>query len=280
MKSKIGCLVLLASLLGLQTAAAQDYPTQPPPRYGEQKPFTMAAEPPGRLSDYILYRRSDSCYCPVGGNGPVQTELYLRNGASFPLGRGVFGDALGTGWMIQGGARVLFFDPPERRAWFLDASISNTWNQERNRTTTVPLSVLVPSPIPGFGPVRVNFGEGGVPPVTVRDLNRTFVNFGGGWLWNLGGPTEQGDWQARVGVDGGGRYGSGRARTVELESRSDVIYGAYVGAQFDMERNCGCGKFLAGVRAEYSYTWTDVFQAQNQTDFDEINLLVHLGLRY
>src|SRR5262249_3695160 len=50
------------------------------------------------------------CHGPVGGNGPVGWEVYLRSGVSLPFGGGALTSRLDPGWIIQGGARSLFFN--------------------------------------------------------------------------------------------------------------------------------------------------------------------------
>lgn len=280
MKLRIVFLVILFCMLcGNGLLCAQTYPTTPPlQEYGTPLPGPNAnAPPPITPSEWILYRRPDCCG-PVGGHGPIHTELYARSGISFPFGGGVYGRSLGPGWVAQGGARVLFFNQPMSHAWFLDVSVSNVYNRERIHNTTVPMSFVVPGGV-GQPPRRINFGQGGVPPVTLRSLNRTFFNFGGGKMWYLNDPNDPTSWHWRLGFDVGGRYGSGRARFVEVRKTSHPLYGTYAAIQGDVEIPCGRCNFIGGLRTEWDYTWTSILQSNN-ANFQEINLLFHFGVRY
>src|SRR5262249_25875245 len=127
--------------------------------------------------------------------------------------------------------------------------------------------------------------------------NQTFVNLGFGRDWYFGDPavgccrpgcgngTCEGDdancfrhWSWRIGVDGGGRYGTGSTQYVQVRERSDVIGGAFLGAHADVEIPCGCCMFMGGIRGEWNYTWTDIMQ--RKSDVQEINLLFTVGVRY
>ena len=67
-------------------------------------------------------------------------------------------------------------------------------------------------------------------------------------------------------------------RLREVTHRTDVIGGAYVGTHLLYEFLCWNSIVNVGVRTEYSYTWSDIFQ--RASDFSEINLLFNLGVRY
>lgn len=273
-----GLVGLLA--LAVSTANGQDYQTKPPTPYGMPADRGPSFEPPAAKSDWMAYPRPAYCCGPVGGHGPIGTELYLRSGVSFPIAGGVYRDALNPGWVIQGGGRVLLFDPPQHRAWYLDLSISNIRNDGQDPATRVPLSILVQT---GTNPITnqpiiqlVNFGQGGVPGVGLRDLNRTFVNaavgrfaYFDGWLGDV--------W--RIGVDVGGRWGAARGSLEEAPNRTGVIYGAFVGFQLDASLPVEGVRFDWGIRGEYSYTWMDILQANN-ADLQDLNLLLNVGVHY
>jgi hypothetical protein len=129
--------------------------------------------------------------------------------------------------------------------------------------------------------------------VSIEDLNRTFFNVGFGRDWYLfgeaptylnrgcgengcgcGGPV----W--RIGVDGGGRYGTAKLEVNQVRHRTDTIAAMYVGAHSDVEVPCGCCIFQAGIRVEYDYTWMDILQEQNDADVQGINLLFTIGTRF
>jgi hypothetical protein len=130
--------------------------------------------------------------------------------------------------------------------------------------------------------------------VSIEDLNRTYFNVGFGRDWYLFGeaPTylnrscgENGCcgcgspvW--RIGVDGGGRYGSAKLELNQLRHRTDTMAGMFVGAHSDVEVPCGCCIFQAGIRVEYDYTWMDILQEHNDADVQGINLLFSIGTRF
>jgi hypothetical protein len=271
-------LVLAWAFGNLQAARAQSPSLLPMPAPVTTEPAPVPSEPPGSLvpSDWILYRKSETCCGPIGCDGPLKTEFFLRAGWSFPIGTGIYGDTLTTGWAIEGGARLLFFNPTRDGAWSLGLSGSNIWNQGKNPNVRIPLSILLPN---AQGVVeRVELGKGNLPGVTVRDLNRTFVNVIVGKDWFLSGPVNNCTWNWRVGLDAGGRYGSASAQFHEIRARTDVIGGIFVGGHTDLDIPCGCCVFNAGLRTEWSYTWSDILQ--QSSDVEEINLLFTVGVRY
>jgi hypothetical protein len=128
-----------------------------------------------------------------------------------------------------------------------------------------------------------------------RDLNRTTVNLGLGHEWYLWGcANDNCNW--RVGFDAGGRFGTEKvnftgtfpqptiaapAPTVTtIPSHSDAIASAFVALHSEIEWCCGRCIAQAGIRGEYSYTWSDILQTQNNADLQELALLIELGLRF
>jgi hypothetical protein len=290
------------------------------------------------------------CCGPVGGNGPVQMEIYLQQGVAIPFSDGVWGHTLQAGWDIQGGGRSLFFNPEQDAAWVVDISLSNNHYHGENPAYQVPLThILIPTPSTGLdarligpGTGIVNFvpqavynklplvpagsptltpavtrttgfkvlklgtaanavtGSAGspttfaAPGVSIADLNETFANLGFGRDWYLFGqaPTylscaggNCGDhgcggvaW--RVGVDGGGRYGTAKLELHDIRHRTDTIAGLFVAAHSDLEIPCGCCIFQAGLRVEYDYTWMDILQTPNDTDLENFNVLLSAGVRF
>src|SRR5262249_48141453 len=116
------------------------------------------AEAPKGLSDWILYTRPECCG-PIGANGPINTELYIRTGPCLPVGGGIFGHTLKTGWMIDGGGRSLFFNPQLDAAWTIDLGVSNIYNQGQHADIKIPIPT---SPT-------------ATTPASIRNLNRTTV---------------------------------------------------------------------------------------------------------
>jgi hypothetical protein len=245
----------------------QDYPYSPPP---------PTPEPPGHLSNWILYHQSDTCYCPVGGNGPIKCEFYINNGLSFPFGNSVYGQTLQTGWEIQGGLRTMFYNTTRDRAWYIDTGIGNTHNDTRQNELRIPLTIIVPNA--AGVPTLTTFGQGDIPGVTIRSLDRTYVNLGLGRSWYLR-PQTYDSWTVRIDADAGARYGSVDAKFHEIRHRSKPFESAYTGLQSNLEIPCGCCVFFGGLRAEFNYTWTHVLQA-NKANFPEVNLIFCTGVRY
>src|SRR5262249_58975309 len=101
-------------------------------------------------------------------------------------------------------------------------------------------------PTAGGGAAPVNFGiDPGVPGVTVRDMNRTFVNLGFGREWYLD-PANTCGLRWRAGFDVGGRYGVNNVEFQEIRHRTDTIGGLYAALHTDVECPCGGLAFLLG----------------------------------
>ena len=125
------------------------------------------------------------------------------------------------------------------------------------------------------------FGKDGIPGVTLRQLNRTFFDVGAGKEWYLWGAANSTGPMFRIGLDGGGRWGSAMAEFNEIRHRTDVIGGVWAAGHADFEIPCGgCCIFQAGLRVEYGYTWSDILQIQNKSDVQDINILFNVGLRF
>ena len=80
------------------------------------------------------------------------------------------------------------------------------------------------------------------------------------------------------GVDGGGSWGTEEATMEIIRHRTDVIHGIYAAAHTDYEIPCGCCSLVGGLRCEWSYTWSGIFQTQS--DIQSINFLATVGIRY
>jgi hypothetical protein len=287
-------LAFLALPLGMARAQVSEGPSKgeqvvppPLPSYGTGAPVPfplpdngpVETVPDGTqrcLSDWITYRRGGCCTGPIGGDPPLVSELYIRTGLSFPFGGQTFSHVSDVGWSIQGGGRMLFFDMAMERAWTVDVGISSHYNRADDFDTRIPLNIIVPNE---FGiPTRVQFGAGGIPGVTIHSFHRTFVNAALGREVYLRGSALDPGGKLRVGWDAGGGWGSGSAEFHQIRHRVDVIGRAFVAVHSDLEIPCGCCTFQAGLRSEYSYTFSDILQAQS--DLQEINLLFNFGVRY
>lgn len=287
------------------TEAIAPAPTTTPETAPAAESPAPAPEPTG-LSRWITYACPDCCG-PVGGDGPIKDELYIRTGPSLPVAGPIFGHVLTTGWDVQGGGRTLFFNPDRDRAWTVDLSINSIWNDGQHADRKFPLFLLV-QPLPAVANATPDVFRANGILGTLRNMNRTSVNLALGREWFLmgnaascacGGP----NW--RVGIDGGGAYGTQsaevqidtipgnpavnvtpvptQATTTQvhmLRRRTDTIGGAFFALHTDLEIPCGCCVFLAGFRAELSYTWSDILQRQNDSNMMDVNLLIQCGVRF
>jgi hypothetical protein len=224
------------------------------------------------LSDWITYNRNGCCAGPTGNYLPLMHELFLRSGVAAPLPNTIVGKNLNAGWEIEGGGRLLWFNPPADRAWVIEASISTVENWHGTLDTKFPLNVIV-------GGVREKFGTGKVPGLSIRGLNRTFVNLGPGREWYLLGSAISPGRKLRVGLDAGGRWGTAKMDLTKIPHRTDTIAGMYLGAHIDLEIPCaGACVFYTGLRTEWDYTWMDILQ--RSSDIMGINALATVGVRW
>lgn len=260
----------------------------PPP---EQGPAVYLGPP---LSPWLVYARSPCCCGPVGQcGGPMSYEIFFRSGFAFPVGGGIFGDFLHTGWDVEGGGRLLFFNQPATKAWTLTVSVSNIFNRtgdanEPINLYRVPVRTAIEVPGQTNVPGSLRATTPAVVPVphvvaTVSSLNQTFANFGGGREWYLLGTAHPALMQGcnwRIGLDGGGRWGSGMVQFNEINHHTDVIGGLYAAIHTDVEYPWRCGILQAGIRYEYNYIWTSLLQGQNNGDYQSMNLLFQIGMRF
>ncbi|MBO0697433.1 MAG: hypothetical protein J2P46_03500 [Zavarzinella sp.] len=213
----------------------------------------------------VPYPGGDCCG-PVGANGPIGQEVYLRVGANFPLGNGLLARSLNTaGLTTQIGGRSQFFDPQGDAAWAVDVHLQYQYNNADAQDT-------------------VTFrGE----PVFVRDLHRWAVGLGGGRDMFLTAPGfVGGTWDAnfRIGWDVGARWGSGHVDLTPLfepdgyRRHQDVFAQTFAGVMATMEVPVGGYTWICGGRLEWDYTFSDLIP--KGSSFHEINTLVVLGVRY
>lgn len=306
-------LALVLALLGSSTGWAQELPGPPLNDPKRIAPHAAPGEIPAQAqgapagpSGWMTYTAPDCCG-PFGG-GPVLMEVYMRNGASVPVGGRVFGDGLDVGWMFQGGGRSLFFNPEQDKAWTLDLNITNIAQTANRNASGIPMNVLVPRPsdpnnpnnnnpmingqsldpiflsppYPADAAIPIRFGtDPRFPGLTVSSLNRTFVGAGIGREWYLNGSANNGCRLWRAGFDAGGRFGTAKANFKEIPHRTDAISGVFAGFHTDMEIPWGCCKLILGARAEWDYTWTEaLLQPQNDGEFTSLNFSLTTGVRY
>jgi hypothetical protein len=271
---RVGLGGLVVTLLCLGAARGEDMPAPytgagapPPPPNGAVTDLTQPS------SSWLVYPRCEGCCGPVGANGPIGYEVYLRNGFDFPLGGNPFGARMKMGWDVSAGARTLFFNPEQTAAWTADIGVRNVFNESSDQTSTHPLFNVFDS--------MTNTTTSEVD-VAIRNLNRTYLDLSGGREWYLTGNAnciDQGPlW--RVGFDVGGRYGTEKMEVTTFRHRTDVNAGVFLAVHTDVEISRGCCIFIAGLRSEYGYTWSDILQRQTDGDIQEISLLFNLGVRF
>lgn len=293
-----------AALFGLIAAGAtaqQPVPTSPPllggpPAGGGPVPnvtagpvdtlTTPVAQPglPGAVySPWCGDAPVGWCGGPLGANGAVSYEGYVRTGPSIVAGGGALSDILKTGWNVQVGSRTLFFNVPGDAAWVLDLGLGYTRNRgpRLERTTS---AFLLPDPDPQTG----ELGPDVLATVGVRALRRSSLNFAVGRDYFLYGPGvvgQEGYGNVRLGWDVGGRWGT---TSIDLEPaddpggyrrRHDIYHGLFLGTQFNWEKPVGAWTFLVGTRLEWSYYWMNILPPQ-QGDFRDVNILMMFGIRF
>jgi hypothetical protein len=213
------------------------------------------------LSSWITYNR-DNCCVGKGGGPPIMTELIFRIGPSVPIGGTYLSRNLDVGWMIEGGARALFFNQGWTRAWAVELAVSNTHNGALNPADTTFLDHTINQ------------------QVSVRSLDRTFAGAGLGREWYVWAPANApDDCHLRFGGDFGGRYGAATIQFNEIRHRTQVIEGVYAALHADLEIPWGRLTYLAGVRGEYGYTFSNIF-ATGRGDLEDLTVLFNFGVRY
>jgi hypothetical protein len=269
------CALMLA-VLGFGVARAQEHLPPPEPMDSTKAPAATPADAlpapgvPANQSNWITYTKPDCCG-PVGANGPIQMELFVRAGPSLPVEGAIFGHVLATGWDIDVGGRSLFFNTQMDAAWAIDLGVSNINNPGQHSDFILPFFVTTSTGAPATTATAV----------TVRDLNRTFfdASFGREWFfWKGGSSCHNAGW--RFGIDGGGRYGTAKVEFNQITHRTDPVGGAFVSLHGDLEYPCGCCTFLVGFRTEWAYNWMHILQIQNNSDMEDVNFLITAGVRY
>ena len=261
-----------------------------PPPQTNSSPTTLLPRadglPPGSVtSPWIDYNRPDCCGSICGG--PISSEFVLRNGPSIPAGSGLLHETLNTGWFTEAGLRTLFFNQEANKAWTVEAGLSYSYNDggRADVNYNVPLLANANANTPGapVAPVVQNFN------VTTRDYQRWSVNIAAGREWYLVKGDYEPGWHWRAGWDIGGRWGYGRLELNDLTTlpdhigflhTSDVFGSLALAIHQDIEiplRNCV--SFIAGVRGEWVYNWTDIVPGPGR-DLQDINILINVGFRY
>ena len=77
----------------------------------------------------------------------------------------------------------------------------------------------------------------------------------------------------------GGRYGAATVKFNEIRHHTQVIEGIYAAIHTDLEIPWGRCTYLAGIRGEYGFTWSNIFD-RGQGDLQDLTALFNLGVRY
>jgi hypothetical protein len=245
--------------------------TSGPPSSAITNPSTMPQPVSPSANEWL----NSPCFCngPTGKNGPIGSEFFVLSGPTIATGPSIQAKFANVGWMVESGARTLLFNTSNDAAWTAVLALAYQYNDGSGR----------PPPFAFFGNANI--------PVTIRDIHRYGLTFGGGRDWfmcgqfpNLGSGTS-----LRVGLETGGRWGyehvnlnliindpSGQNSFLE---KSKVYGGYYIGAHADLEVPMGSWVWVCGLRAEWGINWGTVIPLQNN-NIQDINLLFSTGFRY
>ncbi|MBX7106354.1 MAG: hypothetical protein K1X57_19910 [Gemmataceae bacterium] len=231
-----------------------------------------AALPAGSVCSPWTGPGGTGCCGPVGGHGPIVSEVFLRQGINFPVAGGILNNVVGPGYALSAGARSLFFNPAGSAAWTIEYGLDYIYNNGRKDYEEFDL----------FGTF-----------VNIRETHRAAFRLAGGREWYLYAPAYQPGKNFRVGTDVGGRYGFIRANfnliaedpanapvPIDFGRRSDTYGGVFVAFHSDMivPMN-GCLSFVAGLRAEWSYNFSDVIPTWD-SDLQDVNLMFNFGFKF
>jgi hypothetical protein len=186
----------------------------------------------------------------------------------------------------MGGARGLLFNEEMTAAWLVDLHVINIHQYAGTHNRAFPLTVFqngVPITTGAVSPAPpVGVGGGVEPPFNLEDMNRTMAGLGFGREWYPWHPADFDGPKWRIGLDGGGRWGSERLNVVDSARSAHttgVVEGAYVALRSDLEVPCGNVMFQAGLRLEWAYTFSDILQ-QGNSNMQDLSLLLSVGVRY
>jgi hypothetical protein len=254
------------------------------------------------ISQWLLYPRMPGCCGPIGLNGPIGYEIFARTGLAFPIGGGTLAHSLQNGWYVEGLGRVLFFNPPEDRAWAVTLAVGNLNAPSRHDVpsftlTNVKVKTAVPaanSPQAALAGPQVQALIGQVAPGTpvtvvvpslnasLAQYNQTWMSLYGGRVWYLWGSADCSrktcNW--RIGFDVGGRWATEKADFNEIPHLTGTAGGVSVAGYSDFEIPYQCAIFYAGIRTQYDYIWTDILQRQNSSNLQTFDLLFTVGVRF
>jgi hypothetical protein len=260
----------------------------PPPSAGPAADPSSApagtSVPPGTVvSPWVAYPQCGCCG-PVGRNGMVGTEVYMRSGTALVTGGDILHQSLQTGWEVGGGGRTLFFNPRGDAAWVVDLGVFYT---HFNGKSTAPTFDLM------NGTPDANGQPTSGSQVNIRNYHKIDATVFGGREWYLHGSVfdrEQGKLNWRAGVDVGGAWGTSHVDLNVLDQapdgyarKQDVTGSFLIALHTDVEVPFGGWLWFAGLRTEWDYTWTDILSKDGEgqgRDLQTVNLLISTGIRY
>jgi len=209
---------------------------------------------------------------PIGRDGPIGEELFFYEGPTMIAGGATLANQVRTGWMVEGGGRALLFNREQDGAWVFSTSVAFQYNDGSGKAGTYDY-----------------FGLN----VDVRNLFRVSGNAAIGYDWFRQGmaPFTQGRDTLRFGFDFGGRFGFSHV-DLNVEGvnndpfnvnnylfRSHTYGGIAFGYHADYEIPMGGWVFIAGMRTEWGYNWSQLLVTANSTIYD-LNILFTFGIRY
>jgi hypothetical protein len=269
-------------------------PLDPPPPIGQ--PLAL---PKGAVaSPWIAYARP-ACCGPLGADGPITYEIYVRTGPTFIAAGGILADSLDQfGWEVAGGGRTYFWNATGDRAWVIDVGIDYRDNGGRTRPPVFMNDVVVPANIVQNPNATATTD---ILPVSISGLSRTAVTFGVGRDWFMFAPgfrPDSGQTNLRYGAEVGGHYGSAHVdmfvydganlrtnstfdpTTAVNYSRENSVFGAvYLGAHADVEIPMGSWFLVGGLRATYDYFFSSLIPGM-PSDLHNFSILLNAGVRF
>jgi hypothetical protein len=214
-----------------------------------QVPAVQAGLPAGSVPDpWITYDRPGCCG-PLGSDGPIGYEGYVRTGVSIPAGNNVLQESLNAGWQTSAGARSLFFP-----------------------ATTSLQFAPVPVTIRAYERTALHMAAGwewylGNPAYCP------------GWHFRFGSDVG-GKW-------GSSRLELNDVTvpdSIQYRHLYDVYGTVYLALHNDIEIPIGpCATVIAGWRAEWNNNWSDILHnadPHQTSNLQDINLLLNFGVRY
>ena len=157
-----------------------------------------------------------NCCGPVGANGPVIYELYVRTGPNLIVGGSPeLSGAARFGWQVNGGGRTLFMNTDRDAAFVVDLGLMYAYDgMSDSRVFDVFARTPASTSTNAQGQTTTTPQPDQLQPFRIRSLTRTGLTYAVGRDWWLNGPattgTESG-FNSRVGIDLGGRWNTIRA---------------------------------------------------------------------